>query len=104
MADQILENVYVSCEPDDSMFNIICTIPCKSLKYNSSGVTYVLIELPENIECHSATFMNTLRFTVKDVDSDPSDPGLLDEYQVSYSISCHEIWLCKYYLSNTEFF
>ncbi|KAH8851483.1 Coatomer subunit gamma-2 [Schistosoma japonicum] len=82
MADQILENVYVSCEPDDSMFNIICTIPCKSLKYNSSGVTYVLIELPENIECHSATFMNTLRFTVKDVDSDPSDPGLLDEYQL----------------------
>ncbi|CAH8450640.1 unnamed protein product [Schistosoma turkestanicum] len=82
MEDQVLEDVYVSCEPDDSLFNIVCTIPCKSLKYNSSGVTYVLIDLPENLECHSATFMNTLKFTIKDADCDLSDPGLSDEYQL----------------------
>ncbi|VDQ00978.1 unnamed protein product [Trichobilharzia regenti] len=83
MADQILEDVYVSCEPDDSVFDILSTIPCKTLKYNSPGVTYVLIKLPESLEYHSATFMNTLKFRIKDVDSDSSDPGLLDEYQVS---------------------
>ncbi|CAH8477765.1 unnamed protein product [Heterobilharzia americana] len=82
MTDQILEDVYVSCEPDDSTFNIICTVPCKTLKYNSPGVTYILVELPESLECHSATFMNTLKFSIKDVDSDPSDPGLSDEYQL----------------------
>ncbi|CAH8468015.1 unnamed protein product [Schistosoma intercalatum] len=82
MADQVLENVYVSCEPDDPMFNIVCTVPCKSLKYNSPAVTYVLVELPEDLECHSATFINILKFTIKDIDSDPSDPGLPDEYQL----------------------
>ncbi|KAF7259507.1 hypothetical protein EG68_02792 [Paragonimus skrjabini miyazakii] len=98
MPDQRLEDVVVEVEPEDSEFVVLKTIPCHSLEYNTPGNTYVLIQLPENPESHSTTFTNNLKFTVKEIDVDSADVGLLDEYQLEdlhVSISDHVQRLLK---------
>lgn len=84
MPDQILNDVYVDCKPDDEGFVILNTINCPTLRYNSPDVTYVLVQLPDDVEAHSATFVNILRLKVKDADDESNDQGLADEYQVIF--------------------
>lgn len=82
MSTQRLENVSIEVEPDNDGFVVLSTIPCPSLQYNTPDNIYVLVQLPEDLESHSTIFTNNLKFVVKDVDSDATDAGLADEYQL----------------------
>ncbi|OON18421.1 coatomer gamma subunit appendage domain protein [Opisthorchis viverrini] len=92
MQDQLLEDVRVEVEPEDSGFIVLRTVPCPTLSFNIPGNTYVLVQLPDSPEVHSTTFTNTMKFTVRDPDTDGGEVGLPDEYQLedlSIEISDH---------------
>ncbi|TPP66442.1 Coatomer subunit gamma [Fasciola gigantica] len=92
MSDQRLEDVFVEVDPEDAEFEVLETVRCKSLPYNTPSNTYVLIRLPDSSGPQSTVFTNTLKFTVKDADSEPTDTGLPDEYELedlSLNISDH---------------
>ncbi|KAG5448488.1 Coatomer subunit gamma-2 [Clonorchis sinensis] len=82
MQDQLLEDVRVEVEPEDSGFIVLKTVPCPTLIFNVPGNTYVLVQLPDSPEVHSTTFTNTMKFTVRDTDADAGEVGLPDEYQL----------------------
>lgn len=84
MEDQLLENVYVDVEVADDEFEVLETLPIKSLPFNSPASTYIIVKLPENVSLLVTSFSNTLRFVVKEADAaGSSDPGISDEYAVS---------------------
>lgn len=96
MSDQRLEDVFVEVEPEDAEFEIVDTVPCKSLPYNTPSNTYVLIRLPDSSGPQSTVFTNILKFTVKDADSEPADSGLPDEYEVMPSLKARHFYWYSY--------
>lgn len=86
MEDQLLENVYVDAEVADDEFEVLDTIPIKSLPFNNPAPTYIIVKLPDDVSFLTTSFANTLRFVVKEADAAGSnDPGISDEYAVSFS-------------------
>ncbi|XP_046840338.1 coatomer subunit gamma-2-like [Xenia sp. Carnegie-2017] len=81
--DQILENVTVDMEVSEGEYEVVMTIPCPSLPYNTPGITYVLVKIPEDQTEVTCTFSNTMKFVVKDCDpntGEADDEGYDDEY------------------------
>ena len=46
--DQLLENVHVQVEPPDG-YQLVRVIPCPRLPYSETGVTYVVLQFPEEL-------------------------------------------------------
>ncbi|KAL7125366.1 hypothetical protein ABFS83_14G112700 [Erythranthe nasuta] len=85
IAEQLLENVTVVVDASDAEeFSEVGTKPIKSLPYDTPAQTFVAYEKPEGIPA-IGKFSNTLRFTVKEVDTstgEAEDDGVEDEYQL----------------------
>ena len=83
--DQLLENVRVEMEEAEG-FSVVSYVPIPKLPYDKPGTTYTLVELndPNSV---TGTFLNTLKFIVKDCDPNTGEPdddvGYDDEYVVS---------------------
>lgn len=75
-------------EAADTEFEVLETLPIKSLAYNTPASTYIIVKLPDSVDVLTTSFDNTLRFVVKDVDAGPTDLGISDEYAVSTLIPC----------------
>ena len=45
--DQVLEKVTVQMEPSEG-FEVLKCIPCPSLPYDTPGITYTLVRMPED--------------------------------------------------------
>uniref|UniRef100_A0A646QGL4 Coatomer subunit gamma n=1 Tax=Hemiscolopendra marginata TaxID=943146 RepID=A0A646QGL4_9MYRI len=89
--DQLLENVIVQSEVSDG-FEIERQIPCPKLVYNSPGITYTLLKIPDTSTSISGTFSNTLKFKVKDCDPNTGEPDDDDEgYDDDYVLEDLEI-------------
>ncbi|XP_003384949.1 PREDICTED: coatomer subunit gamma-2-like [Amphimedon queenslandica] len=80
--DQLLENVRVEMEETEG-FSIISYIPIASLPYGQPKTAYTLVGIEDNTIV-SGTFLNTLKFIVKDCDPNTGEPdddqGYDDEY------------------------
>jgi coatomer protein complex subunit gamma len=82
--DQLLEDVRVEVEEPDG-FEVVGHVPIAKLPYNNPGTAYTIVKLgsPDTV---TGTFLNTLKFNVKDCDpttGEPDDdegPGYEDEY------------------------
>ncbi|EYU42621.1 hypothetical protein ABFS82_14G113600 [Erythranthe guttata] len=85
IAEQLLENVTVVVDASEAEeFSEVGTKPIKSLPYDTPAQTFVAYEKPEGIPA-IGKFSNTLRFTVKEVDTstgEAEDDGVEDEYQL----------------------
>jgi coatomer protein complex subunit gamma len=46
--DQVLEDVTVEMEVSEGEYEILKTIACPSLPYNTPGTTYVLVKIPDD--------------------------------------------------------
>ena len=83
--DQLLENVRVEMEEAEG-FSVVSYVPIPSLPYDKPGTTYTLVRMndPNSV---TGTFLNTLKFVVKDCDPNTGEPdddvGYEDEYVVS---------------------
>lgn len=80
--DQVLEKVTVQMEPSEG-FEVLKCIPCPSLPYDTPGITYTLVRMPEDNTLVTGTFSCTLKFIVKDCDpntGEADDEGYDDEY------------------------
>ena len=83
--DQLLENVRVEMEEAEG-FSVVSYVPIPSLPYDKPGTTYTLVKMndPNSV---TGTFLNTLKFVVKDCDPNTGEPdddvGYEDEYVVS---------------------
>ncbi|XP_065910406.1 coatomer subunit gamma-2-like isoform X1 [Dysidea avara] len=80
--DQLLEQVKVEMEEPEG-YQVISYIPTPSLPYNQPGTCYTLVEITDP-DAISGTFLNTLKFQVKDCDPTTGEPdndvGYADEY------------------------
>ena len=93
-------------EPDG--YQVVSNIPAPSLPYNQPGTCYTLVEITDSeagiyqyqcltlwyLSCCcpvTGTFLNTLKFQVKDCDPTTGEPdsdvGYADEYVVSYDMT-----------------
>ena len=83
--DQLLENVRVEMEEAEG-FSVVSYVPVGKLPYEKPSTTYTLVEMndPNSV---TGTFLNTLKFVVKDCDPNTGEPdddaGYEDEYVVS---------------------
>lgn len=85
LQDQLLDRVYVQLEPSTEGFEVLKIFPCTRLVYNQPGISYALVQLPEDpLQAVSCSFGATLKFNVKDCDPNTfepdSDEGFEDEY------------------------
>ncbi|KAK6748742.1 hypothetical protein RB195_001393 [Necator americanus] len=83
LSDQLLEDVFVELEDAEGEWSVANAIPIKSLPYNETKSTYVLMEFPESGSV-TGTFGATLKFNVKDVDPATGEPESDDTYEDSY--------------------
>lgn len=80
--DQLLEEVRVEMEEAEG-FSVVSYVPIPKLPYDKPATTYTLVEItdPNSV---TGTFLNTLRFVVKDCDPNTGEPdedvGYDDEY------------------------
>ena len=87
--DQLLENVRVEMEEAEG-FSVLSYVPIAKLPYDKPGTTYTLVKMndPNSV---TGTFLNTLKFVVKDCDPNTGEPddevGYDDEYVVSTIIN-----------------
>ncbi len=88
--DQLLEKVCVKMETSDG-FEVISYKPCAKLAYNSPGVTYTLVKLPEDPSQVTGTFNCVLKFIVKDCDPNTGLPDNEDGYQDEYVLENIEV-------------
>uniref|UniRef100_A0A5K3EIH4 Coatomer subunit gamma n=2 Tax=Mesocestoides corti TaxID=53468 RepID=A0A5K3EIH4_MESCO len=92
MEDQLLEDVYVEVEVADEDFEVLKSLPIRSLGFNTPASTYIILRLPESVSLLTTSLSNTLKFIVKDVEAGPNDPGLTDEYaleELSVPVAVH---------------
>lgn len=85
MEDQLLENAFVEIEPSDD-FEVESTVPAATLAFNTPGTTYTCVSIPEDVDLLTGSFVNTLKFIVKDCDvntGEADEEGYEDEYVVS---------------------
>jgi coatomer protein complex subunit gamma len=80
--DQLLENVRVEMEETEG-FSVLSNVPIPHLPFNQPKTTYTLVQLDDS-GIVSGTFLNTLKFIVKDCDPNTGEPdtdqGYDDEY------------------------
>ena len=88
--DQLLEKVCVKMETSDG-FEVISYKPCAKLAYNSPGVTYTLVKLPDDPSQVTGTFNCVLKFIVKDCDPNTGLPDNEDGYQDEYVLENIEV-------------
>ncbi|KAL1544253.1 coatomer subunit gamma-2-like [Salvia divinorum] len=83
--EQLLENVTVIVDASEAdEFSEVGVKPLKSLPYDTPAQTFVVFEKAEGVPA-VGKFSNTLRFTVKEVDTstgEAEDDGVEDEYQL----------------------
>ncbi|XP_042042774.1 coatomer subunit gamma-2-like [Salvia splendens] len=83
--EQLLENVTVIVDASEAEeFSEVGVKPLKSLPYDTPAQTFVAFEKAEGVPA-VGKFSNTLRFTVKEVDTstgEAEDDGVEDEYQL----------------------
>lgn len=83
--DQVLENVTVQIEPNDS-FEVIAYVPCPTLKYNEPGITYTCVSIPDDEECEvTTTFSCNIKSMIKDCDpntGETDEDGYDENYQL----------------------
>ncbi|EDV25841.1 uncharacterized protein TRIADDRAFT_55337 [Trichoplax adhaerens] len=82
LEDQLLENAYVEIEPSDE-FEVESTVPVATLAFNVPGTTYTCVSVPEDMDLMTGSFVNTLKFVVKDCDvntGEADEEGYEDEY------------------------
>ena len=88
--DQLLEDVRVEMEEPEG-FSVVSYIPIQKLVCDLPASTYTLVEL-QDPNTVTGTFLNTLKFTVKDCDPNTGEPddevGYGDEYVVSKGLKC----------------
>ncbi|KAL6867553.1 hypothetical protein ACP4OV_015577 [Aristida adscensionis] len=81
----LLEDVTVCVDATEAEdFSEICSIPLKSLSFDSPGQIFVAFEKPEHFPA-VGKLLNVLRFTVKEVDTstgEADEDGVEDEYQL----------------------
>jgi len=82
--DQLLEDVRVEMEEPEG-FSLLTYVPISKLPYGHPATTYTLVEMNDPTTV-TGTFLNTLKFTVKDCDPNTGEPdeevGFDDEYVV----------------------
>lgn len=83
LSEQQLERVTVRMEPQGGKFRVQGSVPAPVLQYQIPGTTYVAVQYPKGGH-PTASFTNTLKFTVKEVDSagEVDESGYDDEYQL----------------------
>ncbi|KAJ1557164.1 coatomer subunit gamma, partial [Nowakowskiella sp. JEL0078] len=88
LQEQILENVIIQMSiqaSDDETSSLLiqeAVIPTPLLTTETDGSVYIVYKRPDGI-CPIATFSNTLKYTVKEIDpstGEPQDDGFEDEY------------------------
>jgi len=85
--DQLLENVHVDMEVDESSgFKVDSVVPAESIGFGEVKPTFVKVDLPPDATMATATFSNILKFDVKDIDLDSGtvdeESGVPEEYQL----------------------
>jgi coatomer protein complex subunit gamma len=84
ISEQQLEHVTVKMEPQGGKFRVQGSVPAPVLQYQVPGTTYVAVQYPKGAH-PTAAFNNTLKFTVKEVDTstgDVEESGFEDDYQI----------------------
>jgi len=85
ISEQVLEDVSVTMDlADAEEFAEEAVIPLSVMPYNGNGETYVILSRPAG-SMAVGSFVNILRFTVKEVDpttGDAEEDGYEDEYQL----------------------
>jgi len=84
MDDQLLENVTVEMEPEVEGWSEDFSVPEPSIEFGKSGSAFVAFNRPAD-SFASGSIPCTLKFDVKDVDSqtgDVSEVGIEDQYQL----------------------
>jgi len=85
ISEQVLENVSVTMDlADAEEFAEEAVVPLSVMPYNGTGETYVVLSRPGG-SMASGSFVNILRFTVKEVDpttGEAEEDGYEDEYQL----------------------
>ena len=91
--DQLLENVRVEMEEAEG-FSVVSYVPIPSLPYDKPGTTYTLVKMndPNSV---TGTFLNTLKFVVKDCDPNTGEPDDDVGYEDEYVVSTTLIVICK---------
>ena len=90
LSDYVLSDVQVLSTPsseDESASEVAedFIIPAPLLKADEPGIVYVSFSLPAESTFTSASFSNTLKFTLKEIDpttSEPEEEGYDDEYEI----------------------
>ena len=93
--DQLLENVRVEMEEAEG-FSVLSYVPIAKLPYDKPGTTYTLVKMndPNSV---TGTFLNTLKFLVKDCDPNTGEPDDEVGYDDEYVVSKGYIILCDVY-------
>ncbi|CAF0838958.1 unnamed protein product [Brachionus calyciflorus] len=88
--DQLLEKVVVKMDTADG-YEIISYKTCPKLPYNTPGVAYTLVKIPEDPSQVVATFGCNLKFVVKDCDPNTGEPDNEEGYQDEYGLENVEV-------------
>ena len=96
--DQLLENVRVEMDEVEG-FSIVSYVPVAKLPYDKPGTAYTLVELtdPNSV---TGTFLNTLKFVVKDCDPNTGEPDDDVGYDDEYVVSTESEYMYIHYIVN----
>jgi coatomer protein complex subunit gamma len=103
ISEQVLENVSVTMDlADAEEFAEEAVVPLSVMPYNGTGETYVVLSRPGG-SMASGSFVNILRFTVKEVDpttgeaeEDGCVPHSSELLCMTPSHTCTYKWSCTY--------
>ncbi|VVC98861.1 coatomer subunit gamma [Leptidea sinapis] len=93
LSDQILEEVYVRCEPPQD-YEIVTIVPCPKLVYDKPDSVYLLLKFPSAYFDSLGTFVSKLEFVVRDCDPNTGVPDPGEGYADSYPLEDFEIGVC----------
>jgi len=88
--DQLLEKITIRLDTSDA-YEIISYKQCPKLSYNTPGVAYALVKIPDDPSQVTATFGCIMKFIVKDCDPNTGEPDNDDGYQDEYALENLEI-------------
>lgn len=72
-------------------YEIISYKTCPKLAYNSPGVAYTLVRIPDDPTQVTATFSCVMKFIVKDCDPNTGEPDNEEGYEDEYALENVEI-------------
>ncbi|RNA28357.1 Coatomer subunit gamma-2 [Brachionus plicatilis] len=88
--DQLLEDVVVKLDTADG-YEIISYKQCAKLPYNTLGIAYTLVKIPDDPSQVVATFGCNMKFKVKDCDPNTGEPDNEEGYEDEYGLENVEI-------------